>query len=91
VAGHACLGWPEAGEIAPGAFADLVTVALDTPRLAGTQPGSALESVIFAGSAADVRNVVVSGRDVVVDGRHLLVDDVPGALDAAITPLLSPS
>ena len=35
VAGHACLGWPEAGEIAPGALADLVTVALDTPRLAG--------------------------------------------------------
>ena len=89
VAGHACLGWPEAGEIAPGAFADLVTVALDTPRLAGTQPGSALESVIFAGSAADVRNVVISGRDVVADGHHLLVDDVPAALDAVITPLLS--
>ena len=91
VAGHACLGWPEAGEIAPGALADLVTVALDTPRLAGTQPGSALESVIFAGSAADVRNVVVSGRDVVAGGRHLLLDDVPAALDTAITPLLAPA
>ena len=89
VAGHACLGWPQAGEIAPGAFADLVTVALDTPRLAGAQPGSVLESVIFAGSAADVRTVVISGRDVVAEGRHLLVDDVPAALDAAITPLLS--
>jgi len=66
-----------------------VSVALDTPRLAGTQPGSALESVIFAGSAADVRNVVVSGQDVVTGGRHLLVADVPAALDAAITPLLS--
>jgi len=87
--GHACLGWPEAGEIAAGAFADLVTVALDTPRLAGTTVGTALESVIFAGSAADVRNVVISGVDVVVDGRHLLVDDVPGALTAAITPLLA--
>jgi hypothetical protein len=46
--------------------------------------------VIFAGSAADVRNVVIGGRDVVARGRHLLVDDVPAALDAAIAPLLSP-
>jgi formiminoglutamate deiminase len=90
-AGHACLGWPEAGEIAAGGFADLVTVALDTPRLAGTVPGTALESVIFAGSAADVRNVVISGVDVVADGRHLLVDDVPAALAAAIAPVFAHS
>jgi formiminoglutamate deiminase len=88
-AGHACLGWPEAGDIAPGGFADLVTVALDTPRLAGTRPDSALESVLFAGTAADVRHVVVGGRDVVAGGRHLLVPDVPRALDAAIAPLLA--
>jgi formiminoglutamate deiminase len=91
LAGHACLGWPEAGEIAPGAFADLVTLGLDSVRLAGTRLGSALESVIFAGTAADVRNVVISGRDVVAGGRHLLVEDVPAALAAAITPLLSPA
>jgi cytosine/adenosine deaminase-related metal-dependent hydrolase len=89
VAGHACLGWPEAGEIAPGALADLVTVALDTPRLAGTAEATALESVIFAGTAADVRDVVVGGRDVVRDGRHLLVD-VPAELAGAIGPLSSP-
>src|SRR5262249_6224979 len=35
VHGHACLGWPEAGEIVPGAYADLVTLPLDSPRLAG--------------------------------------------------------
>jgi formiminoglutamate deiminase len=33
--GHASLGWPDAGEIAPGSLADLVTVTLDSPRLAG--------------------------------------------------------
>src|SRR5579875_304925 len=36
-AGHACLGWPEAGTIAPGRLADLVTVSLEPPRLAGVQ------------------------------------------------------
>ena len=88
VAGHTCLGWPDAGDIAPGAMADLVTMSLDTLRLAGTRPASALESVIFAGTSADVRDVVISGRDVVRDGRHLLVPDVPTALSSAIRPLL---
>jgi formiminoglutamate deiminase len=83
--GHACLGWPDAGEIAPGAWADLVTLRFDSPRLAGTIAATALESVIFAGSAADVHDVVISGRDVVRAGRHLLVTDVPAALSAAIS------
>jgi formiminoglutamate deiminase len=90
-AGHACLGWPEAGEIVPGALADLVTIGLDSPRLAGPapQPGGVLDTVLFAATAADVTSVVVSGRDVVREGRHLFVPDVPGALAAAIRPLLS--
>ena len=66
-----------------------MTVALDTPRLAGAAEATALESVIFAGTAADVRDVVVGGRDVVRDGRHLLVD-VTAELAAAIGPLSSP-
>jgi len=82
--GHASLGWPEAGEITPGALADLVTVSLDSPRLAGTAASSALESVIFAASATDVASVVIGGRDVVRDGRHLLVPDVPSALSTAL-------
>ncbi|HEV2371265.1 MAG TPA: formimidoylglutamate deiminase [Streptosporangiaceae bacterium] len=88
VAGHACLGWPEAGELAPGAFADLVTVSLDTPRMAGMRAETALESVIFAATAADVTHVVASGRDVVAAGQHLLMDNVPAALTDAIRPLL---
>ncbi len=87
-AGHACLGWPDAGEIVPGALADLVTVALDSPRLAGAADATALESVIFAATAADVRDVVSGGRDVVRDGRHLLIPDVPAALSAAIGAVL---
>ena len=72
----------------PGALADLVTVALDGPRLAGTSSATALESVIFAATAADVRQVVVSGRDVVRDGRHLLIEDVAAALSASVRAIL---
>jgi formiminoglutamate deiminase len=83
--GHTSLGWPEAGEITAGALADLCTVSLDSPRLAGTAAASVLESVIFAATAADVRTVVIGGRDVVRDGRHLLIPDVPAALATAIS------
>jgi formiminoglutamate deiminase len=38
--GHASLGWPDAGEIAPGSLADLVTVSLDSVRLAGVRAGA---------------------------------------------------
>ena len=86
VHGHACLGWPEAGEIVPGAYADLVTLSLDSPRLAGA--AGPLAGVFAAGTAADVRHVVTSGRDVVRDGHHLLVDDVPGSLAAAVGAVL---
>ena len=98
--GHGSLGWPEAGEIAPGSLADLVTVSLDSPRLAGAgaaagssaEPDLAiLEAAIFAATAADVRNVVIGGRDVVVEGRHVLVDDVPRALTAAIRAVTTDS
>jgi formiminoglutamate deiminase len=86
--GHACLGWPDAGEIVPGAYADLVTVSLDSPRLAGRAGADPLAALFAAGTAADVRHVVASGVDVVRDGRHRLVDDVPGELAAAISAVL---
>jgi len=89
VSGHACLGWPDAGEIVPGAYADLVTVPLDGARLAGAEAGDLLGALFAAGTAADVRHVVASGVDIVRDGRHLLVPDVPGELTAAIRAVLS--
>jgi formiminoglutamate deiminase len=86
--GHASLGWADAGELAAGALADFVTVALDSPRTAGSTQATALESVIFAATAADVRSLVVGGRDVVVGGRHVLVPDVPGQLSSAVAAVL---
>lgn len=87
IGGHQSLGWADAGVLTPGARADLVTVSLDSVRLAGTAPAVAGESVVFAATAADVRHVVIDGRQVVCDGEHLLVGDVGCALAAAITPL----
>ncbi len=69
--GHAALGWPDAGRIAPGYRADLVTVDLGSVRTAGTEP---LAGVVFAAAAADVTHVLVDGRPVVVDGAHRDLD-----------------
>ncbi|PZG16217.1 formimidoylglutamate deiminase [Micromonospora craterilacus] len=79
VAGHAALGWADAGRLAVGDRADLVTVRLDSVRTAGVAPAGAW----FAASAADVVQVVVDGRVLVRDGRHLTVD-VPQELATAI-------
>jgi formiminoglutamate deiminase len=86
--GHASLGWPDAGEIAPGAWADLVTMSLDSVRTAGADDSLALETAVFGASAADVRDVVIGGQDVVRDGVHLLVPDVPGELTRSIRTVL---
>jgi formiminoglutamate deiminase len=86
VGGFAALGWPEAGRIAPQALADLVTVGLDGVRLAGTSADHALESLVFAAAAADVRDVMVGGRFVVRDGAHLGLD-VAAELSEAISGL----
>ena len=88
-AGHASLGWPDAGEIAPGAWADLVTVSLDSVRTAGAPGHLALEAAAFGAGAADVRTVVIGGRDVVRDGIQLLLPDVPGELTRTIHAVLS--
>jgi formiminoglutamate deiminase len=88
-AGHAALGWPEAGRIEVGALADLVTVGLNSVRLAGAASTSLAESVVHAGTAADVREVVVGGRRVVAAGRHALIEEVPAALAASIAAVAS--
>jgi formiminoglutamate deiminase len=84
--GHACLGWPEAGRIEVGAPADLVTVSLDSVRLAGTDADHALDAAVFAANAADVRHVVASGEVIVRDGCHTRLD-VAGELRRTLAAL----
>lgn len=84
--GCAAIGWPESGKIEPQSLADLVTVGLGGVRLAGTSADHALESLVFAAGAADVRDVIVGGRFVVRDGVHLGLD-VATELSEAISKL----
>ncbi|MBR7834962.1 formimidoylglutamate deiminase [Actinospica durhamensis] len=86
-AGHASLGRPDVGALAAGRGADFVTVDLDSIRLTGTEPDRAVESLVYAAAAPDVRHVVIAGRVVVWDGVHQLVDGVSRRLGAAIHAL----
>jgi cytosine/adenosine deaminase-related metal-dependent hydrolase len=69
--GYASLGLAGGGTIAPGALADVTTIALDSVRLAGTPP---LDGTVFCATAADVRDVMVGGRWVVRGGAHVSID-----------------
>ena len=73
--GHRSLGWPEAGRLAVDAPADLVSVGLDSVRMAGSEPETVLQTVVFAATAADVRTVIVDGVEIVRDGRHSIQPD----------------
>lgn len=85
VNGHRCLGWDDAGRIAVGARADLVTIDLTSVRTAGGAE-SPLATAIFAAGAADVTEVLIDGRPVVIDRHHQRVD-VAAELAAAIQEL----
>jgi formiminoglutamate deiminase len=81
--GYHCIGRPDGGRIDAGALADVATVSLGSVRLAGTSAESALDSVVFAGTAADVTHVVCGGRFIVRGGVHHRID-VARELEASI-------
>ena len=72
--GYESLGWPEGGAIREGALADLVAVNRKSVRLAGAPPQDAVQALVFAGTSADVSDVLVGGRFVVKDGAHTSLD-----------------
>lgn len=78
---HASLGW-NAGQLTPGAYADLVAVRLDSVRTAGVDPAQ----ILLAATASDVETVIVGGKIVVGGGQHRL-GDVGALLRTAIEPL----
>ncbi|MPY78655.1 MAG: formimidoylglutamate deiminase [Actinophytocola sp.] len=81
---HSALGWDDVGAIAPGAQADLVRIATDTPRTAGSEPAG----IALSAFASDVRDVMVAGRWLVRDGRHKHTANPAAELAAEIKELL---
>lgn len=62
-----------AGELRPGAPADVAVVALDRPHL--TPLHRVVPTLVYAARGADVVMTVVGGRVVFEDGRCVLVDE----------------
>jgi formiminoglutamate deiminase len=81
--GYESLGWSGGGVLAAGAPVDLVAVRRGGVRLAGVPADDLVSALVFAGAAADVRDVIVGGRFIVRDGRHVSID-VPAELAAAV-------
>jgi formiminoglutamate deiminase len=72
--GYESLGWSSGGVIREGALADLAAIDTDGVRLVGIPPAQLLDGAVFAGAAADVRDVIVAGEFVVRDRTHLKLD-----------------
>ena len=64
--GYASVGWPEGGQLRPGALADLVAVRRDSVRTVGTRAAQ----IYFSAAAPDVTHVMIGGEFVVRSGQH---------------------
>lgn len=62
----------DAGAIAPGLWADLVTVDLDDPHLVGLDDSSLLSGIMFSADSRAIQDVMVGGKWIVRDGQHIL-------------------
>lgn len=77
------------GAIAPGLRADLVELDAQAPDLHARAGDAIANAMLFSGSTALVRNVMVAGRWVVRDRRHRLDDDVDREYRGALARLLA--
>ncbi len=77
--GHASLDWDDAGAIAVGKRADLVTLDTASARTAGT--GADEHTAVFAAVAEDVTHTMIDGRVVFRQGER---DEIGRALAQAI-------
>lgn len=59
------------GALAVGNAADIVILDLDHPALIGRKGEAIIDSFIFSGGSAAIRDVFVSGRQIVFEGHHI--------------------
>lgn len=86
-AGGAQAAGRETGRIAPGQWADLLTLDAAHIDLAGQSGDRLLDIFVFAGSDAIVRDVWSAGRHMVRDGRHVHRDAITAAYLRAMETL----
>ncbi len=67
-------GRSDDGELRQGACADLVVLDDDSPMLAGHEPETLLDALVFSGFTLPIDRVMARGRWQVVDGRHVDAD-----------------
>ena len=72
------------GAIEVGKRCDIVVLDADHPSLIGRCEDAALDTWIFSGGNACVKDVFVAGRPVVKDRRHINEDQIARAFRAAI-------
>jgi formiminoglutamate deiminase len=82
------LGRPS-GEIAPGLFADLLSLDMDHAALCALPAERILDGMIFAAKGGVVRDVWSAGRHVVREGRHVARDRIAARYRAAIRQLMA--
>ena len=75
------------GAIAPGLRCDITVLDSDHPLLAGRQEDAALDTWIFSGGTALVKDVIVGGRQVVKDRHHIHEDTIARNFRAALRRL----
>lgn len=77
------------GALAPGHWADMLTLDTTHPDLEGLTGDMILDSYIFAGDDRMVRDVWSAGRALVQQGRHIHRDAITAAYRAAVRDLRS--
>jgi 5-methylthioadenosine/S-adenosylhomocysteine deaminase len=72
--GARALGRDDLGVLAPGAWADLVHIAVDDPFVDPDDDAQLVSNLVWAGGARGVRDVWVAGEPVLADGVPTRVD-----------------